>query len=241
MLPVLLLIVSQTICGQVRGGEIKREKIVTHKKKHNKKNNGSNNKNMYTKSGSYLGYDYVDLGLSVKWGFCNVGANSPEQYGSYYAWGELNPKSKYTKQNSETYGVKMNDISGNPQYDVAKYKYGGTWRIPTKYEFNELIERCKWQKTKYKNVIGYKVTGPNGKSIFFPLGGEMLDNKINESIKYEGNYWTSTPYTRDTPDSAPDYDDTSYYVFMNTNGPMMFWGNHMYCRGLGLNIRPICN
>lgn len=225
--------------AQASGGQIKRKPTPTIRSSQNKQNNDGN---LYAKTGDLNGYDYVDLGLSVKWATYNVGANSPEQYGKYYAWGELNSKSNYTKQNCETYGIKMNDISGNPQYDVARYIYGATWRIPTKNEFNELIEQCKWIKTKYKNVTGYKVTGPNGKSIFLPFGGTMLDDRIDESTNYnQGNYWTSTPYTRDSPNSAPDDNDLSWFVFIEAKGPTLFYGNYMYRRGLGLNIRPVCN
>lgn len=227
---------SMMALAQASGGEIKRQSERTSPRRNVVK--------ISEPDGFVNGHGYVDLGLlsKAKWATCNVGANSPEQYGKYYAWGELNPKSNYTKQNSETYGKKMNDISGNPQYDVARYIYGATWRIPTKKEFNELIEQCKWIKTKYKNVTGYKVTGPNGKSIFLPFGGTMLDDRIDESINYnQGNYWTSTPYTRDSPNSAPDDNDLSWFVFIEAKGPTLFYGNYMYRRGLGLNIRPVCN
>uniref|UniRef100_UPI0025B2398C PEGA domain-containing protein n=2 Tax=uncultured Muribaculum sp. TaxID=1918613 RepID=UPI0025B2398C len=81
------------------------------------------------------GHEYVDLGLSVKWAACNVGASSPEDYGNYYAWGETATKAEYTESNSKTYGKTMGDISGNPQYDAARANWGGTWRLPTKAEF----------------------------------------------------------------------------------------------------------
>lgn len=223
--------------AQASGGQIRRNSSSSRASNIHNVNN-----NVYSKTGNLNGYDYVDLGLSVKWATCNVGANSPEQYGNYYAWGELNSKSNYTIQNCKTYGIKMKDISGNPQYDVARYIYYATWRMPTKDEFNELIEQCKWTKTRYKNIIGYKVSGPNGKSIFLPFGGTMLDDRIDESTNYNvGSYWTSTPYTRDSPNSAPDDNDLSWYVFIETKGPTLFYGNYMYRRGLGLNIRPVCN
>ena len=236
---IIGFVVSLNIHGQTSGGEISRKSTPSVRSSQNKKNNDGD---LYAKTGVHNGYDFVDLGLSVRWATCNVGANSPELYGNYYAWGEIYSKSNYTKLNSETYGIKMSDISGNPQYDAARYKNGGTWRIPTKEEFNELINNCKWTKTKFKNVIGYKVTGPSGMSIFLPFGGCMLDDSIDESTKYnEGCYWTSTPYTRDSPNSAPDDNDLSWYVYIMENGPTMFYGNYMYRRGLGLNIRPICN
>ncbi len=80
------------------------------------------------------GHEYVDLGLSVKWATCNVGATKPEEYGNYYAWGETATKSEYTEDNSLTYGKQMRDISGNAQYDAATANWGGTWRMPTNDE-----------------------------------------------------------------------------------------------------------
>ena len=67
-------------------------------------------------------YDYyaVDLGLSVKWAICNVGAYRPEECGSYFAWGEITEKSEYTPHYSITVGESLNDISGNIQYDAAR-------------------------------------------------------------------------------------------------------------------------
>ena len=72
-------------------------------------------------SGTSNGHDYVDLGLSVKWATCNVGASSPSDYGDYYAWGETSTKSSYDEDNSKTYGKSMGNIGGNSSYDVARY------------------------------------------------------------------------------------------------------------------------
>lgn len=70
-------------------------------------------------TGSLNGHEWVDLGLSVKWATCNVGASVPEQYGNYYAWGETKPKDEYTQSNSVTFEQNISDFSGNPQYDAA--------------------------------------------------------------------------------------------------------------------------
>ena len=85
-------------------------------------------------NGKDEGHGYVDLGLSVKWATCNVGATSPEDYGHYFAWGERCPKEEYTRENSLTYRKDMSDIAGNPQYDAATANWGGNWRMPTKNE-----------------------------------------------------------------------------------------------------------
>ena len=124
-------------------------------------------------SGSIRGYKYIDLGLpsGLKWAVCNVGASSPEDYGDYYAWGETETKSTYTSDNCSTCNLQMNDISGNSQYDVARKKWGSTWRIPKKSELEEIEDECTWTWTTQGDRNGYKVTGPNGNSIFLPAVG----------------------------------------------------------------------
>ena len=141
------------------------------------------------------GHEYVDLGLpsGLKWATCNVGASSPEEYGDYYAWGEIKTKEDYSKSNSKTYGKSMSDISGNSTYDVARAKWGGSWRLPTKKELEELKNKCKWEWTTINGKKGYKVTGPNGNSIFLPAAGY----RSGLSLYYAGEYGyccSSTPY-----------------------------------------------
>ena len=141
------------------------------------------------------GREYVDLGLpsGLKWAACNVGANSPEEYGDYYAWGEVSIKEEYTIQNSTCSGKKMDCITANPDYDVARNKWGATWRLPTKDELEELEKNCSWEWTNINRVNGYKVTsGKNGNSIFLPAAGFQSSS----SNKYQGTfayYWSSTP------------------------------------------------
>ncbi len=145
-------------------------------------------------SGIINGHEYVDLGLSVKWATCNVGADSPSEYGNYYAWGETKTKSEYTEENSVTYKKKrMGSIAGDPQYDAATANWGSPWRMPTAEEIDELIHKCKWEWTTQDGVKGYKITGPNGNSIFFPAAGWrywMPSMTVGES----GYYWGATPY-----------------------------------------------
>ena len=85
------------------------------------------------------GHEYVDLGLSVKWATCNIGAETPWDYGDYFAWGETEPKDDYSSGNCLTYGIELPDISGDPEYDAARAGWGGTWRMPTGTEMDELI------------------------------------------------------------------------------------------------------
>ena len=95
----------------------------------------------------------VDLGLSVYWCSCNVGAESPEEYGDYYAWGETKPKSSYRRENysyynteTETYTDIGENISGT-EYDAATVNLGSDWKMPTKDEFQELLDNCTWEWT----------------------------------------------------------------------------------------------
>ena len=150
-------------------------------------------------SGTINGHDYVDLGLSVKWATCNVGASQPHGYGNYYAWGETSTKSEYTSDNSRTYGKNMSDISGNATYDVARSNWGGSWRMPTEDEMEELEDKCTWTWTSQSGVNGYKVTGPNGNRIFLPAAGDCL-GLSRHNVGKLGSYWSSTPYY-----SEPDW------------------------------------
>ena len=143
-------------------------------------------------------HGYVDLGLSVKWATCNVDANSPSDYGDYYAWGETSTKSSYTKENSNTYDKSMGNIGGNSSYDVARYRWGGSWRLPTMAELEELETKCTWTWTTQGGHNGYKVTSKtNGKSIFLPAAG-WRGGTWSFGVGVGGNYWSSTPYESNT-------------------------------------------
>ena len=114
------------------------------------------------------GHEYVNLGLSVMWATCNIGADSPEEYGDYYVRGETKTKEEYTKENCETYNKNIGDIAGMDR-DVAHVKWGLPWRMPTKAEFNELKHNCDWEWTRLNGVEGRKVTSrKNGNWIFLP-------------------------------------------------------------------------
>ena len=171
------------------------------------------------------GHKYVDLGLSVKWATCNVGANSPEDYGNYYAWGETTTKSTYTESNSKTYGKSMGDIKGKVQYDAARANWGGTWRLPTKAELAELKENCTWQWTTQNGVKGYKVTSKvNSNYIFLPAAGYRNGTSLNFTGSY-GYYWSSTPYN----------DDNAYNLYFSSDRQ----GMNSYYRLIGLSVRPV--
>ena len=172
-------------------------------------------------------HGYVDLGLSVKWATCNVGANSPSDYGDYYAWGETSIKSSYTGDNSKTYGESMNDIGGNSSYDVARYRWGGSWRLPTGADCQELVDKCTWTWTTQGGHNGYKVTSKtNGKSIFLPAAGWRYGTSSYLVGEY-GYYWSSTPYESNT--------DIAYYLIFDSSILLTDWGLRLY----GGSVRPV--
>ena len=176
--------------------------------------------------GTIAGHDYLDLGLSVKWATCNVGANAPHGYGNYYAWGETSTKTGYTSDNSRTYGKSMGDISGNASYDAARAIWGSTWRMPTKAEMEELKIKCTWERTTQSGVEGYKVTGPNGNSIFLPAAG-CCDGSSRNLVGNFGFYWSSTPY------EGNDYG--AYGLYFRSGYLNAGWDYRYY----GFTVRPV--
>ena len=186
-------------------------------------NNGGSNCD-----GEIAGHGYVDLGLpsGLKWATCNVGASSPEDYGDYFAWGETSPKAEYTWENSVTDGEQMSDISCNAQYDAATANWGGSWRMPTKAELEELENKCTWTWTTQNGVKGYKVTGPNGNHIFLPAAGYRIGSSLGFD-GYDGYYWSSTPH---------DYDFYAYYLRFRDIGEYVSYDGSRYD---GLTVRPI--
>ena len=158
---------------------------------------------------SLNGYEYVDLGLpsGLKWAKYNVGADVPEAYGSYIAWGETNAKDDYSWATYKYYDSSFNTITkycSNERYgavdskealevkdDAANVNWGRTWRMPTAAEFDELYQVCTWEWTSINDVPGYKVTGPNGNEIFLPAAGyKNATNVLNKNGA--GYYWSST-------------------------------------------------
>lgn len=139
------------------------------------------------------GHYAVDLGLSVKWATCNVGATKPEGYGNYYAWGETSPKTSYDLDNSKTWDKSMGDIGGNSRYDAATANWGSGWRLPTESELQELIDKSTWTWTKRNGVNGYEVKSKkNGNSIFLPAAGYCLGG-THDCQGLGGFYWSSSP------------------------------------------------
>jgi hypothetical protein len=190
-------------------------------------------------------HEYVDLGLSVKWATCNVGATTPEEYGDYFAWGEVEPKTTYD-WSTYKYGTNYDQLTKycsnssygkdgfvdnktvlDPEDDAATANWGGAWRMPTKAEQDELRNNCTWTWTTQNGVNGYKVTGPNGNSIFLPAAGYVNGGTLR-SAGSNGYYWSSSLNT-DNPNYA-------YYVSFSSD----YVGWLSYNRFYGFSVRPVC-
>ncbi len=172
------------------------------------------------------GHEYVDLGLSVKWATCNVGAEKPSDYGDYFAWGETSPKSEYTEANSVTYKKNMGDIAGDSRYDAARANWGGSWRLPTKAEIEELVNKCETRWTTYNGSEGRLVTGSNGNSIFLPAAG-WCRGSSRGYVGELGSYWSSSP--------DESYTEYAYRLYFYDGNFSRYWSS----RYGGPTVRPV--
>ena len=186
---------------------------------------------------------YVDLGLSVKWATCNLGAIQPEEFGDYYAWGETETKENYnwsvyiwcngshdslTKYNtSGSYGSVDNKTVLDEVDDVANAKLGGRWRMPTDAEWTELRTKCTWTWTTQNDVNGYMVTSKiNGNSIFLPAAGYRIYTYLSDTGT-DGYYWSS----------SLDMEHLYYArnIYFNSGGVYRY-GNYRFN---GYSVRPV--
>lgn len=198
--------------------------------------------------GMVNGHGYVDLGLSVKWATCNVGASSPSGYGNYYAWGETSTKSSYTSDNYEYvtlfFGAKHlgENICGT-EYDAARANWGAAWRMPTLDELKELEEKCTWTWTSQDGHYGFRVTGPNGKSIFLPAAGYYDDEGLHR--RTDGWYWSGTEceginwaFFLEYEKEIPDYSDAHCLAYIGSSTSNIV-RPYIISRERGLSIRPV--
>lgn len=191
----------------------------------------------------------INMGLpsGLKWASFNIGANKAEDFGDYYAWGETTTKTKYDWstykwcRGSYTSLTKYNSYSSqgtvdgkkllDPADDVARSKWGGSWRMPTHDDINELINNCSAEWTTQNGVAGCKlVSKKNGNSLFFPAGGCRED----ASISYCGEYvfcWTSSR----RPSSTVCEEAINLWCTDDGNA-----FDSIENRCLGMNVRPVC-
>ena len=195
------------------------------------------------------GHEYVDLGLpsGTLWATCNVGSETPEDYGGYYAWGETEPKELYDWKSYQygrfiheryelnkyctdsAYG--LNGFVDNltvmePDDDVARTCWGEGWRMPTIGEWEELFLNTTGVWTTLNDVKGWRCTASNGNSLFLPAAGYWWDDAFNADL---GLYWSRT---------------------INKEFPYRAWGFHFNCdsshlcgssdRNRGQTVRAVC-
>lgn len=219
------------------------------------------------------GHEWVDLGLpsGIKWATCNVGATSPEEYGNYYAWGETEPKDDYSwRTYLKSIGGSMSDykdcgtnrdpLSGfvkpnyksiaGTLYDVAYVKWGGTWNMPTKEQFSEMINNCYWcWTTNYNGKTGYIVYKAKSESdkgklsfntptlsaiyttsdthIFLPAAGSR--NGTTLSNEGNGYYWSASP--------TMSYEYWEYGLWFRSPETLDCFSSSREC---GESVRPVC-
>lgn len=172
----------------------------------------------------------VDLGLSVKWATCNIGAAAPEETGAYLAWGEKAEKGEYswaTYFDADCAEV-LQSICGMPDYDVAAAEWGGDWRMPTLAEMQELCDKCRWEWSEQNGHKGCVVTGPNGQSIFVPAAGTKQGTALYLADSY-GSLMTGNS------DSSNHFYARSLVFFSSSE----HWIDNNL-RDYGQSVRPVC-
>lgn len=193
---------------------------------------------------------WVDLGLpsGIKWAGWNVGASAPEEYGGYFAWGEIEEKSEYSfityKHREQGHPCNerpkyhqgdecscweykyIGDCISGTSYDVATVRWGGGARMPTLEEIKELVYDCSWEDGYVNGVVGAFAIGPNGNSIFIPFAG----GRAYSGLYYEGGNGYLWSGTRDEY-----FDDSAYGLSCIWLGA---WDHH-WNREYGLSVRPV--
>ena len=194
-------------------------------------------------------HEYVDLGLpsGTLWATTNVGANAPEEYGDYFAWGETAPKYNYawstykwcngdlyalTKYSTDSMYSCCGFVDGKtelePSDDAAYVNWGSSWRMPSKEQLEELCEKCQWLDTTRNGVNGQLVTGPNGNTIFLPKAGLRYLRTLQDADS-KGHYWSRTLVSLETY--------SAYNLYFSS-------AEHVSCEGIydryfGFTVRPV--
>ena len=192
------------------------------------------------------GHEYVDLGLpsGTLWATCNVGAFNPEGQGNHYAWGETSYKGRYSYNRNDYKYMKDGDTFKVTKYcyeklygyrrhtdyistleacdDAATSNWGNGWRTPTKYQWEELKDKCRWTWISG----GYKVVGPNGNSIFLPAAGAYNENGF---VSSGGAYWSASLDT--------EFSSDSWGLLFTSDGIKI----HFFRRYNGFSVRPVCS
>ena len=171
--------------------------------------------------------EYVDLGLSVKWAKCNIGAETETDYGDFFMWGSVTPNTPdecvwehapfnggNTSYNADAFNKVKDTACPNgilaKEYDAAAQIMGGDWRMPTDTEIQELLDNTTNEWTHVNGVNGRKFTsikeGYQNNSIFIPAAGYCSDGSVDDVGNY-GDVWSSS---------------------LDTSGPNLAWGLYFY-------------
>ena len=187
------------------------------------------------------GHQFVDLGLpsGLLWARTNIGAPFSSDDGDYFAWGETEPKSYYAWSTYKWWGddniTKYNPTDKkttlDSEDDAATVNWGVPCRMPDSSEFEELYNECDWTwQESYNGTSGYLVTGPNGKTIFFPASSSHFDDDELYDHGWDGYYWSR----------SIDQLHTTYYArfLMFDKGEVKpkIYGS---CRPSGFTVRPV--
>lgn len=211
-------------------------------------------------SGKENGYDYVDLGLpsGLKWATCNIGASKPEEYGSYFAWGETvgdpyipGKASGYAKSfdwstykycnstdksmtkycTDSSFGTVDNKTTLESSDDAAHVNWGGNWRMPTSQDIDELLNNCTWEWTTLNGVMGYKVTGKKTGYIDTSIFLPASGYRCDDNLADAGSYgdyWSSSLSRKES--------NGAYELYFNSDNPDRGYSD----RFSGLPVRPVC-
>lgn len=198
----------------------------------------------------------IDLGLpsGIKWANMNIGATSPEDYGDYFAWGETTPKATYAWSNykwckggsrsmtkyctNQTWGTVDNKKTLEPTDDAAHVNWGGTWRMPTWAEYDELCNHCTWKFSSQNGVYGYKFTSKkNGKAIFLPFAGHWMKDKYYDRSNGDMvGYYLSSSLFEEVPNSA----NSLFISNRSTSYGSPSIGLDTGSRDYGRSVRAVC-
>lgn len=177
----------------------------------------------------------------MKWATCNIGADKPEEYGDYYAWGETSTKSTYSW---DTYKHGTYNFDGNnsklTKYnttdektsleatdDAATVNWGEGWHMPTDAELDELIKKCTWTWTTKNGVKGCEIKATNGNTIFLPTAGYRNSSSL-DLVGIYGGCWSSS-LNADEPSYA-------WHAYFRSDD----MGKGLFYRYIGRTVRPVC-
>ena len=190
----------------------------------------------FTYNGGGDDHEYVDLGLpsGLLWATCNVGADNPEDYGDYFAWGETTTKDTYNGSTYQYYdGSNLTKYTGSdglttllPEDDAATANWGSGWRMPTQAEFQELLDHTIVTWTTQNGVNGRLFTASNGNSLFLPAAGYRNSSSLNDAGS-DGYYWSSSLYW--------GYPLSAWILYFNSG----YYGMDYSSRDYGQSVRPV--